>query len=67
MILTFSPDNTSLSIPINIIDDSFLESQETFALRLLSFDEVSPAVFSPAVAVVTIFDNDSKYCVHKLL
>lgn len=59
--LTFSPDNTSLSIPVTVLDDSLLESQESFALRLLDFSDVSTAVFSPAVAEISIIDNDSKY------
>lgn len=60
-VLTFSPDNTSLSVSVDIQDDSLIESTETFALRLfLSSQDDNLLVFSPAITLISIFDNDRK-------
>ena len=64
--LTFSPDNTSLSVPVTVLDDSFLEPTESFALRLFPSGDISTAVFSPEVTEISIIDNDSK-CTPKLV
>ena len=54
------PGTTRLAFDVIIIDDSLIESSESFSLRLFPSEEESSVVFSPAVAVVTISDNDSK-------
>lgn len=70
-VLTFDPQSErSMFVDVSAQDDSVIEPTESFTVRLSSFEEggsgvpttmLSPAtVFSPAEAVITIFDNDSK-------
>lgn len=60
--MTFSPGSASLSIRLNIQDDSLIEPAETFALRLFPSGQEDPLiVFSPAVTLISVADNDRKY------
>jgi hypothetical protein len=57
MNITFSPDSQSSLISIEIINDSEIETNETFTLALTSF---SPGVsIDTPNATVTIVDDDS--------
>ena len=58
--LTFGPGNTQQDVMIAIIDDRRLEHDEQFN-SVVSLTVADPAVdLSPAVADITIIDNDSK-------
>ena len=54
---TFGPGESSVSIPIPIIDDSVPESQETFTLEIVDNPNIIPPDNDP---VVTVIDDDSK-------
>ena len=58
--LTFGPGNTQQDVMIAIIDDRRLEHDEQFN-SVVSLTVADPAVdLSPAVADITIIDDDSK-------
>ena len=58
--LTFGPGNTQQDVMIAIIDDRRLEHDEQLN-SVVSLTVADPAVdLSPAVASITIIDNDSK-------
>ena len=58
--LTFGPGNTQQDVMIAIIDDRRLEHDEQFN-SVVSLTVADPAVdLRPAVADITIIDNDSK-------
>ena len=52
--VTFAPGETQRTITVEILNDNFLESQETFFLNLFS---ANGAVLGDAQAVGTIFDQ----------
>ena len=56
--LTFNSSITTVTIPISIIDDDILETNETFLLRLSSEDPTLGV--APSDAMITIIDDDSK-------
>lgn len=56
--LTFAPGETSKSFNIPIIDDAFIEGNETFQVALSNLS-VGVALGTPATATVTIIDNDT--------
>ncbi len=53
--LTFAPGETTKSFPVAIIDDSYAEGDETFAISL---SNASVALGVPFTATVTIIDKD---------
>ncbi len=55
--LEFAPGETSKVVNIPIIDDAFLESDETFSVTLAR--ATGGGLDSPSTAIVTITDNDS--------
>ena len=55
--ITFSPDNQSSLISIEIINDTEIETSETFTLQLTSFS--SNIIIDTPSATVTIADDDS--------
>ncbi len=55
--LTFAPGETSKTISIPVLDDSFVESNETFNVTL-SNPTAGAVLASPSTNVVTIVDND---------
>ena len=57
MNITFSPDNQSSLINIEVINDSEIETNETFTLLLTSFS--SDVIIDTPNATVTIVDDDS--------
>ena len=60
-LFTFSPTLSEFTATIMIVDDSALESDESFTV-LISPD--APGVFiAPEQSTVTILDNDSEFCV----
>ena len=56
--ITLSPSNRSSQINVEIINDSEIETIETFTLRLTSFS--SDIVIDTPNANVTIVDDDSE-------
>jgi len=54
--LKFAPGETSKTIPVSIIDDSYLEGAETFSVKLSN--AVGAMLGAPSTATVTIIDND---------
>ncbi len=54
--LTFTPGQTSQTLPVTIVDDAGQESAETFGVRLVS---PSGAGISTRDATITITDNDT--------
>ena len=52
----FAPGETSKTISVFIVDDSYMEGPETFIVQL--FNAVGAFLGDPAVATVTITDND---------
>ena len=62
--LTFTADDTqqSQTVVIDIIDDSYLETNEQFNCTLALASIYDPSVqVVPALATVTIIDDDSEY------
>ncbi len=57
MNITISPDSPSSLISIEIINDSEIETNETFTLVLTSFS--SGVIIDTPNATVTIVDDDS--------
>jgi YVTN family beta-propeller protein len=55
--ITFATGETTKTVTVPIIDDSFVEGAETFQVRLL--DPQGAALGTPSTATVTILDNDS--------
>ena len=61
--LTFTPGNgqESQSVAIDILDDSYLETNEEFTCTLTLAGTNDPSVqVHPALATVTIVDNDGE-------
>src|SRR5205823_226096 len=52
----FAPGETSKTVSVFIIDDSYLEGLETFNVNLSN--PVGASLGTPATATVTIVDND---------
>lgn len=59
MNITFSPGNRSSLINIEVINDSEIETNETFTLLLTSFS--SDVIIDTPSATVTIVDDDSNH------
>ena len=55
--IQFAAGETSKTINVPIIDDTFVEGGETFRLAL--FNAVGAALVAPTVATITILDNDT--------
>lgn len=59
-VLTFSPGQQQLSVPIRIIDDNIVEASEIFSVEIsLQFDEANVTIGSPTATIV-IRDDDCK-------
>ncbi len=59
--LTFSEDVTTISFNVTLINDGFVEGDETFQMRLAIITQGANIMFFPADnAPVTILDDDSK-------
>ena len=59
--VTFGPDVTSVSFPVPIVDDSNVESPESFA-AILTTTESNVNIGAPS-AIVNILDDDRKLSV----
>ncbi len=57
--LSFTPGETSKTVSIFVVDDSYDENDETFTVGLSNPAGSGVALGSPATATVTITDNDS--------
>ena len=57
--LNFAPGETSKSISVLLVDDSYAESSETFSVGLSNAVGSGVALGSPVTTIVTITDNDS--------
>lgn len=56
--LTFGPNVSCINVTVTIVDDIFLEGDQSFFGNLSS--PVAPIIPDPDVATVTIIDNDRK-------
>ena len=57
--LTFTPGGpTEICLPFEVIDDDFLERDETAAVTLTSSVQRS----EPTTLTITILDNDREFC-----
>ena len=57
--LSFAAGETSKTVSILLVDDAFAEGNETFKVTLSNVTGSGATLVSPAVATVTITDNDS--------
>ena len=57
--LNFAPGETSKSISVFLVDDSYDENDESFTVTLSSVSGSGVVMGSPSAATVTITDNDS--------
>jgi hypothetical protein len=57
--LNFAPGETSKSIPVFLVDDSYDENEESFTITLSNASGSGVGLGSPATATVTITDNDA--------
>ena len=63
-LFTFSPTQSDFTATIMIVDDSALESDESFTVRAELISPDAPRVFIvPEQSTVTILDTDSEFCV----
>ena len=58
-VLTFSEQNLTQLVTIQINDDSLYESSESFSVRIFNINEQQVAI-SQDTATVTIIDDDRK-------
>lgn len=59
-IITFTPDIDEVIVPLNLLEDSILESTESLLVQLQVPNEASGTVLRIDKAVIDILDNDSK-------
>ena len=66
--MTFSSDQTTNSVIVNINDDSIVENLEQFTATLTVNRALNPGVtLNPSMATVNINDNDGKWmCINPL-
>ena len=57
-ILIFTSTTTLINVPITIKDDSITEPTETFTSLLSLQSQLSNVTIQPAMAMVTILDDD---------
>ena len=63
-LFTFSPTQSNFTATIMIVDDSALESDESFTVRAELISPDAPGVIiTHEQSTVTILDNDSEFCV----
>ena len=63
-LFTFSPTLSDFTATIMIVDDSALESAESFTVRAELISPDAPGVnIAPEQSTVTILDTDSEFCV----
>ena len=60
--VTFASGQTSATVDVPILEDSIIESAETFTASLTTSE--SNVVIGEDTATVTILDNDRKYCLN---
>ena len=58
--LTFDQDNSSVIVPVTILEDDQLEANETLSAFLSLTQQDSNIVIGRNEAVITIIDSDSK-------
>ena len=62
MTLVFSPTATSFTVPVVIIDDSYLENDEPFS-TVVNLATADPSItITPNSATITILNDDSESC-----
>ena len=62
MTLVFSSTATSFTVPVVIIDDSYLENDEPFS-TVVNLATADPSItITPNSATITILNDDSESC-----
>ena len=58
--MLFKPDSTEECVDIYIVDDDYVEDDETFKITLVASEELVKVARDAEIAVVTIVNDDKR-------